>query len=57
RAKFDKAVLDSAVRAGAKFEAGVRVSQIECDETGVSLQTSAGARRARYVIDATGQDA
>ncbi|MDB4987022.1 MAG: FAD-binding protein, partial [Myxococcaceae bacterium] len=42
RAKFDKAVLDSAVRAGAKFEAGVRVSQIECDETGVSLQTSAG---------------
>jgi flavin-dependent dehydrogenase len=57
RAKFDKAVLDSAIRAGASFEAGVRVSQIEPDETGVTLQTSHGTRRARYVIDATGQDA
>ena len=57
RAKFDQAVLDSAVRAGAVFEAGVRVSQIEPDATGVTVQTSSGPRRARYVIDATGQDA
>lgn len=57
RAKFDQAVLDSAVRAGATFEGGVRVSQIEPDSSGVTVQTNLGPRRARYVIDATGQDA
>lgn len=57
RAKFDKAVLDAAITAGAQFRAGVRVSQIEPDESGVTVQTSVGALRARYVIDATGQDA
>jgi flavin-dependent dehydrogenase len=35
----------------------VRVSQIEPDASGVTVQTSSGALRARYVIDATGQDA
>jgi flavin-dependent dehydrogenase len=57
RAKFDKAVLDVAVAKGARFDAGVRVSQMAPDESGVTLQTSAGPLRARYVIDATGQDA
>ncbi|MDB4974895.1 MAG: FAD-binding protein [Myxococcaceae bacterium] len=57
RAKFDKAVLDSAIHAGATFEAGVRVSQMQADASGVTLSTSRGERRARYVIDATGQDA
>lgn len=57
RAKFDKAVLDAAITAGAQFRAGVRVSQIEPDESGVTVQTSTGPLRARYVIDATGQDA
>lgn len=57
RATFDKAVLDCALRDGARFESGVRVSGIEPDETGVTVHTSAGTRRARYVIDATGQDA
>ena len=57
RAKFDQAVLDCAIRDGASFTPGVRVSQIEPDASGVSVQTSAGPMRARYVIDATGQDA
>jgi flavin-dependent dehydrogenase len=57
RAKFDRAVLDCAIASGARFTPGVRVSQIAPDETGVSLETSAGSLRARYVIDATGQDA
>jgi len=57
RAKFDKAVLDAAIAAGAEFCAGVRVSQIEPDQSGVTVQTSTGPLRARYVIDATGQDA
>ena len=57
RAKFDKAVLDAAIAAGARFSPGVRVSQIEPDASGVSVLTSTGPLRARYVIDATGQDA
>ena len=57
RAKFDKAVLDAAIAAGARFSPGVRVSQIDPDASGVSVQTSAGTLRTRYLIDATGQDA
>lgn len=57
RAKFDAAVLDCAVRAGATFSPGVRVSQITPDESGVDVLTNQGTMRARYVIDATGQDA
>lgn len=57
RSKFDKAVLDCAVRDGATFTPNVRVSQLLPDADGVEVQTSQGARRARYVIDATGQDA
>ena len=57
RSKFDAAVLDCAVRAGASFSPGVRVSQIAPDESGVDVLTSQGTLRARYVIDATGQDA
>jgi flavin-dependent dehydrogenase len=57
RDKFDKAVLDSAIASGARFSAGVRASQLEPDERGVTVQTSQGPLRARYVIDATGQDA
>jgi flavin-dependent dehydrogenase len=35
----------------------VRASHIEVDDAGVTLHTSRGALRTRYVIDATGQDA
>jgi flavin-dependent dehydrogenase len=57
RAKFDKAVLDCALRDGARFEAGVRVSGISPATDAVTVHTSAGDRRARFVVDATGQDA
>jgi len=57
RAKFDQCVLEQAQRDGAKFTPGVRVSQIVPDETGVDVITGEGKLRARYVIDATGQDA
>ncbi|HEY6880906.1 MAG TPA: tryptophan 7-halogenase [Polyangiales bacterium] len=56
RAKFDKAVLDAALQSGARFTEA-RVSHIAPDATGVTVETSAGTLRARYVIDATGQDA
>jgi len=57
RAKFDMAVLEAATEKGAQFSPGVRVSQIEPDAEGVTVQTSSGVMRARYLIDATGQDA
>jgi flavin-dependent dehydrogenase len=56
RAKFDKAVLDSALAGGARF-LRARVSQMLPDASGVAVHTSEGELRARYVIDATGQDA
>jgi flavin-dependent dehydrogenase len=56
RAKFDKAVLDSALASGARF-LRARVSQMLPDASGVAVHTSEGELRARYVIDATGQDA
>jgi flavin-dependent dehydrogenase len=57
RSEFDLRVLECALRDGAKFTPGVRVSQIVPDEQGVDVLTSGGNLRARYVIDATGQDA
>ncbi len=57
RAKFDKHVLDCAVRDGAKVQFGVRARAIVAGEREVTVQTNGGPLRARYVIDATGQDA
>jgi flavin-dependent dehydrogenase len=57
REKFDMCVLECAQRDGAKFSPGVRVSQIVPDEAGVEVITGESTLRARYVIDATGQDA
>ncbi|MET0341706.1 MAG: NAD(P)/FAD-dependent oxidoreductase [Polyangiales bacterium] len=57
RAQFDRAVLERAIASGARFTPNVRVSQVASDADGVTVETSAGALRARYVIDATGQDA
>ena len=57
RAKFDAHVLDRARVAGATIELGVRVSQIEAFEDRVQVHTANGTLAARYVIDATGQDA
>jgi flavin-dependent dehydrogenase len=56
RAKFDQAVLDAALKSGARF-LKARVSQISPAADSVLVETSEGALRARYVIDATGQDA
>ncbi|MFT3921057.1 MAG: NAD(P)/FAD-dependent oxidoreductase [Myxococcales bacterium] len=57
RAKFDKAVLDSAINAGCEVRTGVRASQMIPGEDSVTLETSQGELKARFVIDATGQDA
>jgi flavin-dependent dehydrogenase len=57
RAKFDAEILACALGDGAKLEAGVRARFIEPDDAGVTVTTDRGSFRARFVIDATGQDA
>jgi flavin-dependent dehydrogenase len=56
RAKFDQAVLDAARKSGATF-LKARVSQIVPSPDFVEVETTEGTLRARYVLDATGQDA
>lgn len=57
RAKFDAAVLDCAIQAGCEVRTGVRASQMRVTDNDVTLETSKGELKARYIIDATGQDA
>lgn len=57
RAKFDAAVLRAATEAGCEVRAGVRVSQMQPEADHITLETTEGPITARYVIDATGQDA
>lgn len=56
RATFDRAVLDAALASGARF-VQARVSQVLPEPDCVRVETSVGELRARYVIDASGQDA
>ncbi len=57
RAKFDALILDRARANGAQIELGVRTSHIEPLADSVRVHSSNGTLEARYVIDATGQDA
>lgn len=56
RAGFDAAILDRARLYGADVRHGVRVESVEIDDDEVRVKTSEGLERARYFIDATGQD-
>lgn len=55
RALFDTRVRDCALARGATVRHGVDVLGFTVDDDGVSVATSAGPERARYLIDATGQ--
>ncbi len=58
RASFDDALLRRSVEAGAELHEGERVAAIVPSDAGVTVRTDAGATyEARYVVDATGQDA
>jgi flavin-dependent dehydrogenase len=57
RARFDEVLLRQAAARGAKVREGVRVTGAAIDDAGVRVETSDGPARARYLIDATGQDA
>ena len=57
RSRFDHHLLNQAEARGAKVRYGVRVQEMAIEDDAVRVDTSAGAIRARYMVDATGQDA
>ncbi len=56
RARFDTILRDRALESGATVRHECVVDEIETHEDEVVVRTSAGVERARYFIDATGQD-
>jgi len=57
RSRFDHHLLKQAEARGAKVRYGVRVQEMAVEDDAVRVDTSAGVIRARYMVDATGQDA
>jgi flavin-dependent dehydrogenase len=58
RARFDQLLLRQAQRRGAEIREGAKVERIILDEPGaVRVETAEAVHRARFLIDATGQDA
>lgn len=56
RARFDAMVRDCAVARGAVVRHGVTVQGFTVEADGVRVETDQGVERARFLIDATGQD-
>ena len=57
RSRFDHMLLQQAEARGARVRYGVRVEDMTVEDDAVRVGTQAGPFRARYLIDATGQDA
>ncbi|NOY92086.1 MAG: NAD(P)/FAD-dependent oxidoreductase [Deltaproteobacteria bacterium] len=57
RAQFDAKLADLAAAAGAEFRFGVRASNATIEADGVVVDSDSGTQRARFLVDATGQDA
>jgi flavin-dependent dehydrogenase len=57
RALFDDMLARQAIARGAELRFGEAATAIEPEDDGVLVRSAAGSWRARYVFDATGQDA
>lgn len=57
RAKFDHALLERARALGAEIREGECVLDVQTDQDRAVVTASGGAHAARFVVDATGQDA
>ncbi len=55
RARFDKALCDAAVRAGAEIRHGETVTDAGTTDDDVFVQTRTATHRGRYLVDASGQ--
>ena len=56
RARFDTMLRDKAAARGALVRHGVLVADMQVDSDSASVKTSYGTERARFIVDATGQD-
>ncbi|MFW2388410.1 MAG: NAD(P)/FAD-dependent oxidoreductase [Polyangiales bacterium] len=56
RASFDTMLRDKAAARGALVRHGVTVTDMQVDTDSASVQTSYGTERARFIVDASGQD-
>ena len=56
RAPFDTMLRDKATERGAVVRHGVRVTDMQVDPDSASVRTSHGVERARFIVDASGQD-
>lgn len=56
RAPFDTMLRDTAAARGALVRHGVHVTDMQADPASASVQTSYGTERARFIVDASGQD-
>jgi flavin-dependent dehydrogenase len=57
RSHFDELLLRHAGRQGAEIREGVKVAGVTVGADAVQVETATGPERARFVVDATGQDA
>ncbi len=57
RSRFDHLLLQQAEARGAKVRYGVKVDGMAVEDDAVRVETKGGTFRARFMIDATGQDA
>jgi flavin-dependent dehydrogenase len=57
RSRFDHLLLQQAEARGAKVRYGVKVQGMTVEDDAVRVETGSGSFRARFMIDATGQDA
>jgi flavin-dependent dehydrogenase len=56
RAPFDTMLRDKAAARGALVRHGVHVTNMQADPDSASVRTSYGTERARFIVDASGQD-
>jgi flavin-dependent dehydrogenase len=56
RAPFDTMLRDKAAARGALVRHGVHVTDLQADADSALVQTSYGTERARFIVDASGQD-
>lgn len=57
RSRFDELLLRGAAARGAEVREGVKVTSVAFEDACVRVETAGGVTQARYLIDATGQDA
>ena len=57
RAWFDKMLLDHAAESGAEIRQPATIESVTFDDSGVTLKTSTGEIRARYLLDCSGRNA